>query len=50
MPPVRRRILGINEWEKQSVSHVHNPQSGIGGIRIIAGTAIIVITAISARG
>ena len=50
MPPVRRRILGINEWEKQSVSHVHNPQSGIGGIQIIVGTVIIRTTVISVRG
>ena len=50
MPPVRGRILGINEWEKQSVNHAHSLQNGIGGIPIIVGTAIMGTTVISASG
>ena len=36
-----------DKWEKQSVNHAHSLQDGIGGIRIIVGTAIIRIIAIS---
>ena len=50
MPPVRGRILGINEWEKQSVNHAHSLQDGIGLIAIIVGTVIIRIIAISVSG
>lgn len=39
-----------DKWERQSVNHARSLQSGIGGILIIVGTAIIGITVISARG